>query len=106
MHKIAIKELAYFICASGNLTNEYFSNKDLMAGAKAHDYLQNKYNQDSLAEVYIKEKINYLGEEYLIHGFMDGVLDINGEKIIEEIKSTEEELDLITQEYHKEHYYE
>lgn len=103
MHKIAIKELAYFICASGNLTNEYFSNKDLMAGAKDHDYLQNKYNQDSLAEVYIKEKINYLGEEYLIHGFMDGVLDINGEKIIEEIKSTEEELDLITQEYHKEH---
>jgi DNA excision repair protein ERCC-2 len=104
MHKIAIKELAYLtICASGNLTNEYFSNKDLMAGAKAHDYLQNKYNQDSLAEVYIKEKINYLGEEYLIHGFMDGVLDLNGEKIIEEIKCTEEEVDLITQKYHKEH---
>ena len=55
MHKIAIKELAYFICASGNLTNEYFSNKDLMAGSRAHDYLQSKYNSESKAEVYIKE---------------------------------------------------
>ena len=44
MHKIAIKELAYFICASGNLTNEYFSNKDLRMGTKCHDYLQSKYN--------------------------------------------------------------
>ena len=43
MHKIAIKELAYFICASGNLTNEYFSNKDLRMGTKCHDYLQSKY---------------------------------------------------------------
>lgn len=103
MHKIAIKELAYFICASGNLTNEYFSNKDLMAGSRAHDYLQSKYNSESKAEVYIKEQINYMGEEYLIHGFIDGLLNINGEIIIEEIKSTNEELELISSDYHKEH---
>lgn len=103
MHKIAIKELAYFVCASGNLTNEYFSNKDLRMGTKCHDYLQSKYNEDSMAEVYIKEKITYMQEEYLLHGFIDGVLDINGEKIIEEIKSTTEDLDCITEEYHKEH---
>jgi hypothetical protein len=42
-------------------------------------------------------------EEYLIHGFMDGVLDINGEIIIEEIKSTQEDLDFITEDYHLEH---
>ena len=48
MHKIAIKELAYFICASGNLTNEYFSNKDLRMGTKCHDYLQSKYNTKTL----------------------------------------------------------
>ena len=103
MHKIAIKELAYFVCASGNLTNEYFSNKDLRMGTKCHDYLQSKYNENSISEVYIKEKITYMQEEYLLHGFMDGVLDIHGEKIIEEIKSTAEDLDFITEEYHKEH---
>ena len=103
MHKIAVKELAYFICSSGNLTNEYFSNKDLEAGTRAHDYLQSKYNEDSECEVYIKEKITYMQEEYLIHGFMDGVLDINGEIIIEEIKSTQEDLDFITEDYHLEH---
>lgn len=103
MHKIAVKELAYFICASGNLTNEYFSNKDLEIGSRAHDYLQAKYNEKSKSEVYIKHQINYMGEDYLLHGFIDGVLNINEEIILEEIKSTHEELDFITKEYHQEH---
>ena len=103
MHKIAVKELAYFICSSGNLTNEYFSNRDLEIGTLAHKYVQSKYNEKSIKEYYIKETINYLGEDYLVHGFIDGLLNINDEIIIEEIKSTNEELDLITTDYHKEH---
>ena len=27
--EIAIRELAYFVCQSGNLTTEFFSNRDL-----------------------------------------------------------------------------
>ena len=103
MHKIAVKELAYFICSSGNLTNEYFSNRDLEIGTLAHKYVQSKYNEKSIKEYYIKKTINYLGEDYLVHGFIDGLLNINDEIIIEEIKSTNEELDLITTDYHKEH---
>ena len=38
MIKIAIKELAYFTSQSGNLTPEFFSNRDLLIGKKAHDY--------------------------------------------------------------------
>lgn len=100
---IAIKELAYFVHQSGSLTNEFFSNYDMLKGQKAHDYLQGLYNSKSKSEVYIKSPITYLGEEYLLHGFMDGVLNINDEIIIEEIKSTTEDLDLITTDYHHEH---
>ncbi len=103
MQKIAIKELAYFICSSGNLTNEYFSNKDLSIGSLAHKHLQALYNEKSQKEVYIKETIEYMGNEYLIHGFIDGVLNINGEIILEEIKSTNEDFEFITIDYHKEH---
>ena len=41
---IAVKELAYFVCQSGNLTTEFFSNHDLEAGRKAHQQHQSKYN--------------------------------------------------------------
>ena len=103
MIKIAIKELAYFTCQSGNLSLEFFSNHDMQKGQRAHEYLQNKYNENSLSEVYIKENIDYLGKQYILHGFIDGVLDDDGELIIEEIKSTTHDLDEITSEYHKEH---
>lgn len=103
MIKIAIKELAYFTCQSGNLTPEFFSNRDLQIGKKAHDYLQSKYNEKSQKEVYIKNNISYMGKDILLHGFIDGLLNENEETIIEEIKSTTIDLDEITIEYHKEH---
>lgn len=101
--RIAIKELAYFVCQSGNLTSEFFSNSDMQRGQKAHEYLQSKYNEDSSAEVYIKKELSYMNDTYILHGFIDGVLDIDSEIIIEEIKSTTKELDELTTDYHKEH---
>ena len=101
--KIAVRELAYFICQSGSLTKEFFSNSDILRGQKAHDYLQNKYNLESKKEFYIKQDINYLSNNYQLHGFIDGLLYIDGEIIIEEIKSTTKELDEIDIDYHKEH---
>jgi DNA excision repair protein ERCC-2 len=103
MIKIAIKELAYFTCQSGNLTPEFFSNRDLQIGNHAHDYLQSKYNDKSQKEVYIKNNISYMGKNILLHGFIDGVLNEDDETIIEEIKSTTLDLDEITIDYHKEH---
>ena len=100
---IAVKELAYFVCQSGDLTTEFFSNHDLEAGKKAHEHHQAKYNEASKKEVYIKSEITYLNQIYTLHGFIDGVLNIDGKIIIEEIKSTLLELDEISLDYHKEH---
>ena len=89
---IAVKELANFVCQSGNLTSELFSTYDLLKGKKAHEYLQSKYNEKSFKEVYVKKEVTYLNNEYILHGFIDGVLNINDEIIIEEIKSTIKDL--------------
>lgn len=91
--KIAIKELAHFICQSGNLTSEYFSSRDLEEGTKLHKLIQSKYNEKSKSEVYIKKDLTYQNQRLFLHGFIDGVLDIDNEIIIEEIKSTKEELE-------------
>ena len=93
MVKIGIKDLATFICQTGDLTTEFFSNKDLENGTKAHKLIQSKYNEESKAEVYIKKELNYRGKDILLHGFIDGVLNVNDELIIEEIKSTTMEIE-------------
>lgn len=100
---IAVKELAYFVCQSGDLTTEFASNHDLEAGKRAHEHHQSKYNEQSKKEVYIKSEITYLNETYLLHGYIDGVLNIKGKIIIEEIKSTLLDLDELTLDYHQEH---
>lgn len=100
---IAVKELAYFVCQSGNLTTEFFSNRDLEAGKRAHEYHQSHYNEKSKKEVYIKSEITHQNQTYILHGFIDGVLNIKDKIIIEEIKSTLLDLDEITLDYHTEH---
>ncbi len=100
---IAVKEIAQFIYSSGDLTNEFFSNKSQTDGKKAHSYLQRKYNDESQKEYYIKLNINHNDDEFIIHGFIDGVLLEDNELIIEEIKSTQAQLKDITLDYHKEY---
>lgn len=52
--KIAVKELANFLYSSGNLTYEFFYNRDENEGQKAHQFLQKQFPSTSKAEVYIK----------------------------------------------------
>ena len=91
---ISVKELAYFVCQSGDLTNEFFSNKDQETGKKIHQKHQSSYNKESLKEVYVKSDITFENESYTLHGFIDGVLNIDGETIIEEIKYNTQWIDM------------
>lgn len=100
---IAVKELAQFLYSSGDLTREFFSNKSNLDGKKAHSFLQNQYNDESKKEYYIKSEFKYKDNEFLIHGFIDGVLEENGTTVLEEIKSTQTKLKTIDLDFHKEY---
>ena len=83
MEKIGVRELAYFIHQSGDLTTEFFSNHDMLAGSRAHDFLQSQYGNNDKAEYYIKREISYLGKTYILDGYFDGVLNEDETIIIE-----------------------
>lgn len=100
---IAIKEIAQFLYSSGDLTSEFFSNNRLLDGTKAHQHLQKQYNEESKKEYYVKYNMNFEEDEITVHGYIDGVLKEDGETILQEIKSTEENLDKIDFDYHHEH---
>ena len=103
MKNIAVRDLAYFTCRNGDLTIETFSNREENDGKLAHKYIQSKYETGSLAEVYIKSEIKVNNNEYLLHGYIDGILKDDDEIFIEEIKSTNAELELLDLDMHKEH---
>ena len=103
MIKIGIKDLANFVCQTGDLTTEFFSNKDLEIATKVHKLIQSKYNEESQAEVYIKKEMTFQNKDILLHGFIDGVLNIENELIIEEIKSTTLEIEEFNPENKKEY---
>jgi len=101
--KVGVGELVSFLYASGDLSSETFQNVSLIEGTKAHQYLQSKYQSSDEAEI----QISYLHEglEYpvLLSGRMDGLLTIDGEKVIEEIKSTRTNIFDESFSYNKEH---
>lgn len=101
---LGVKEIAYFVHASGNLTNEFSANRDQQEGHRAHVFLQSKYGESSKKERYVKKEVTMNGESFLIHGFVDGVLEENSKYIIEEIKSTKLELEQVGFDYHTEYF--
>ncbi|MCR4897701.1 MAG: PD-(D/E)XK nuclease family protein [Acholeplasmatales bacterium] len=96
MKNIAVKELAYFSSSEGDLSLSHYDEKK---GVECHQYLQNKYPIGSFKEYYIKCNVSYLNEDYILHGFIDGLIKEDNGYIINEIKSTQEELDTIEKEY-------
>ena len=50
--KIGIRDLAWFCCASGDLTSEFSATSAYEQGSIAHKEWQSKYNDLSKSEVY------------------------------------------------------
>lgn len=100
---IGVKEIAYFVHSSGDLTNEFSANKSNLEGKRAHIFLQEKFPSTSFKEVYVKREVSVDGKEVIINGFIDGVHKDAPYDVIEEIKSTKLELEQVGLDYHLEY---
>lgn len=90
--KIGIGEMVSFLYASGDLTAETFQNVSQLEGIKAHQYIQNKYQDGDQKEVSVKTVYTYKDQTYAIQGRMDGLLNRPEGVCIEEIKSTRKDI--------------
>ena len=89
MEKIAVRELAYFVYQSVNLTSSTSFNQKAIDGKYLHQVRQSEYDNDSIKEYYISKIIKYNEKEYEIHGYIDGVLENRKKISLEEIKTTD-----------------
>ena len=101
--KITARDIVNFIYSGGDLTNEFQSNKRALEGIESHSYLQNKYHEGDQKEVSIETLFEDGDYSFYITGRMDGLLKENNKLIIEEIKSTKTDLNLIEIDTRPEH---
>lgn len=101
--KITAKDIVKFIHSGGDLTSEFQSNKRALEGIEAHSYLQNKYKEEDKKEVSVEALFEYEDYSFYITGRMDGLLKENNKLIVEEIKSTKTDLDLLEIDTRPEH---
>ena len=87
-YKVGVGELVSFLYASGDLSSETFQNVSLLEGTKAHQYVQQLYQDNDHSEVSIQYLYETDDYQVLLQGRMDGLIYRENTLWIEEIKST------------------
>lgn len=93
--KITAKDIVKFIYSGGDLTSEFSSNKRALEGIEAHNHIQSQYQEEDQKEVSVETLFEYGDYSFYITGRMDGLLKENNKLIVDEIKSTKLDLDII-----------
>ncbi|MET3194631.1 ATP-dependent DNA helicase [Bacillus sp. OAE603] len=100
MIKVSVRSLVEYAHKSGSIDIGYQNTVSLVDGTKAHQKIQNLYNESDFKERMTSGTIKYEDLTFQIEGRCDGLLFRNEKYIIEEIKSTAKDLSL----YHENSY--
>lgn len=100
MIRVSVKEIVSFVYQAGDLQSELSLGRDQL-GSLLHRQIQSQYTSEDKAEVVIDVMVDVLGESFSIHGRIDGVLQDG--TVIEEIKSTSDDLEDLTFQTHPVH---
>lgn len=99
--RISAKELVSFLFSAGDLSSEKKSSKNI--GTQIHSLWQSKYLEEDQKEVFVETLFEHENYDLHITGRIDGVLKRDDKLIIEEIKSTSNDLDLLKEDTYPAH---
>ena len=90
---ISVHELVDFVLRTGDIDDRVFNQATMQEGSRIHREYQSKQGKNYISEYRIKETIEF--EDYLItiQGSIDGIEINKDEVVIEEIKSTNIDLE-------------
>lgn len=87
-YSVSVRELCEYSLMGGSIDNRFSAGMRMQEGIRLHQYIQKSYGDDDEAEYSLSMKAVF-GEITLnISGRADGILKMNSEPVIEEIKST------------------
>ncbi|MFG6147180.1 ATP-dependent DNA helicase [Halobacillus sp. B23F22_1] len=94
---ISVRELMEYVYRRGSIDDRFRSNASMLEGTAIHQSVQKEYADKDESEVFLKWDYTTEDINVKIHGRCDGVLTTSEGKIIDEIKSTAQDLEDITE---------
>ncbi|OQA78965.1 MAG: bifunctional ATP-dependent DNA helicase/DNA polymerase III subunit epsilon [Tenericutes bacterium ADurb.Bin239] len=91
---LSVHTLVDFVLHSGDLDTRVFNLETMTRGTQMHTFYQAKQNQKYLAEYALEYTFEYENHLITLQGRVDGVIVNANEVIIEEIKTTNSDLDV------------
>lgn len=76
-NKIGMRQLVEFVLRAGDLSSSSNSQNTALEGARIHRKLQKTGGENYEKEVYVKRTVSMAGEDYVIDGRADGVIQTN-----------------------------
>ncbi|MFA5467177.1 MAG: helicase C-terminal domain-containing protein [Candidatus Izemoplasmatales bacterium] len=93
--RVSAKEIAELLYGSGNITSESSLSLRAEEGQAIHKFWQDKYLETDQKEVYVAKTQERDGFRLEVTGRIDGIIQREGELMLEEIKSTHMDLELL-----------
>ena len=91
--ELSVRELVEFIMRSGSIDHRFGGFDRAQEGARIHRKLQKMAGEGYTPEVSLSETTDYRGFTFVVRGRADGIIQENGETIIDEIKTTRRSLE-------------
>jgi len=102
--KISVRDLVSFVLQSGDLGGGFAGSSRMADAIRIHQEVQRSSGDGYLPEVPVSYVVNSNGIDLEISGRIDGIVTSDECVIIDEIKTTSDEVENITEDYNPLHY--
>lgn len=102
--KISVRKLIESVLRAGDIDDSYRSRTRMLDGTLAHQKVQREYGEDYKAEFVLKTQLDYEDFRLKIEGRADGIYRKGQDIFIEEIKSTNLDLEKIGRDFNLHHW--
>ena len=91
---VSVRRLVEFILRSGDIDNHHQAGSEnaMLEGSRIHRMIQKRMGSEYHAEVSLKGRFEAEGYDLVVEGRADGIVDMPGKVMIDEIKGTYREL--------------
>ena len=90
--RLSVHQLVDFLLRSGDIDNRVFNRSSMNEGSRLHSEYQGKQSSNYMAEYPLAVNLNVDGIDILLEGRADGIIKRNDGYVIDEIKTTVEDL--------------
>ena len=90
--RLSVHQLVDFLLRSGDIDNRVFNRSSMTEGSRLHTEYQGKQSSNYMAEYPLAINLNVDGIDILLEGRADGIIKRNDGYVIDEIKTTVEDL--------------